>query len=317
MVGGALWSGTDYDADEVRVLTDQARAEGEALQPWQWVLHMQKARSAPLARAALGRMVVWYWLFKKFGAKDWIIFCDRYGMPLRVGKYPRGAMDEEKNALYRAVLTLGKDGGAVLPDGTAIEFIETHARGELPYPKLIEACDFQISKAILGGTLTTEPGDRGARSLGEVHERNETDIANDDGAALSETLRQQLFAPIVGFNLGWDFPVPYCEFPSEEQENLLERAQRDKILAKDLGLPMTKRQLYDAYGIEEPGPDDEVLAPPKPEPSPFQRGGGGEEDEDEEPDDEEAEEMAARLGLDLRDVRALRATKKKSRAWAM
>ena len=314
VLGGGWMARTDYDADEVRVITDAQRTNGEALEPNQWVLHVQKARSAPLARAALGRMVVWWWLFKKFGTKDWMIFCDRYGMPLRLGKYPRGAQDDERAALYRAVLSLGKDGGAVLPEGTAIEFVEAATRGELPYPPMIETCDFQISKAILGGTLTTDAGDRGARSLGEVHERNETDIANDDGHGLSETLRQQLFAPIVGFNLGWDYPVPYCEFPSEEQENLLERAQRDKILAKDLGLPIAKRQMYDVYGIEEPGADDEVLAPPKPQPSPFARGAAG--DEDQEPADDEAEEMAARLGLDLRDVRALAAAKKKSRAWA-
>jgi phage gp29-like protein len=233
-------------------------------------------------------------------------------MPLRVGKYPRGTQDEERRALYNAVLTLGKDGGAVMPEGTSIDFVETHMRGELPQPPLVEACDFQISKAILGGTLTTESGDRGARSLGEVHERNETDIAEDDGPSLCETLRRDLFRPLVLFNLG-DYPIPHAEFPSEEQEDLLERAQRDKILIKELGLPVKLRQVYDTYGWEEPGESDDLLEPPRSEPSRFVRG----EDEDEDEPTAREQRAARLLRLSLDDVRALRDAKKKSRAWAI
>lgn len=338
-LGDPLTQLHDYNADDVRVITDADIVRGEQLEPNQWIVHKSKARSAPLARAALGRMVVWWWLFKRFAAKDWMIFCDRYGGPLRVGKYPRGAQDEERNALYDAVLTLGKDSGAVMPEGTSIEFIETAQRGTLPQPPLVEVCDFQISKAILGGTLTTDAGEKGARSLGEVHERNETDIAEDDGLALAETLRRDLFRPIVGFNLGWDVPVPRIEWPSEEQEDLLARAQRDKIVIKDLGLPVKKRQVYETYGWEEPADDDELLdVAPSGDVGASQAGpqdvadvddggdsgdgggkgaGGSKERARDARDAESALRAASLLGLSLADVVALKAAKKKSARWAM
>ncbi len=55
--------------------------------------------------------------------KDWVIFCEVYGMPLRLGKYDPGASKEDKEALAIAVQTLGTDAAGIISKATEIEFL--------------------------------------------------------------------------------------------------------------------------------------------------------------------------------------------------
>lgn len=259
---GAPGRSIDEDADAVRVLTDAQPVWGEDLEPSQWVLHAHKARSDSLARSSLLRIVAWWFLFKHFSARDWTVFGERYGMPLRVGKYPPGADDQERSALARAIFNLGKDAGAVLPEGSAIEFVESRVSGQLPYERLIRICDEQISKAILGSTLTTDAGERGARSLGEVHSDQTADIIEHDALSLAETLRVQLLTPIVRFNLGDRAPVPEVAFLEDENVDHKARAEVDEILTRSIGLPLAQDYFYRAYDRPRPEGSDALVAPP-------------------------------------------------------
>ena len=55
------------------------------------------------------------------------------------------------------------------------------------------------------------------------------DLVEADAQALSTTLREQLLRPLVGFNFGWDKPVPWFRFRFEEEEDL--KAQRNLFYA--------------------------------------------------------------------------------------
>ena len=253
------------DEDQVRVITDTNRNTGEPLKPYQWVLHEQKAWSVPLARAALFRAITWYYLFKRFLVRDWTIFCEKYGMPLRVGKYHPASDDKERRALWGAVLNMGKDAACIIPDQSTVELIERRPGGTLPYPDLVKHCKTEISTVLLGNPMTTEPGEKGARSLGEVYERSELELAEFDCKNLAATIRRDLCAPIVGFNLGWDFPIPKCEFLFEEQEDLNARSERDERLVR-MGLPVGKSYFYQKYGIPEPEEGEDMIEPSKPPP---------------------------------------------------
>ena len=81
-------------------------------------------------------------------------------------------------------------------------------------------CNAEMSKAILGGTLGSDAGTRGARSLGEVHERNELMIARADAAISASTLRRDLLRPMVEFNFGPSAPVPSFAFAVDPAADL-------------------------------------------------------------------------------------------------
>lgn len=248
------------NSERLRVLTSSAPSDGEPLAPYQWMVHRYKALSATLPRAALLRVVAWPYVFKHYSIRDWAIFAEAYGMPLRVGKYPRGADDKERRAIRRAVFSIGKDAAAIIPADAEIEFVAAkYAAGKVPHEVFARYLDEQMSKAIVGQTLTTEATDRGARALGEVHENVKLEITRADCRALARTVRRKLLRPIVGFNLGWDVPVPTCEFVVEEQHDLLKLAQAHDYVFRKWRVPVDREFVYRTYKVQRPAENSEDL----------------------------------------------------------
>lgn len=253
-----LGSTTDQyaqDQDELRVLCEEQRTDGLPLSSFpagQWVVHKQKAWSQPLARAALFRAVTWYWLFKRFGMKDWAIFLERLGIPPRVGKYPAHADDKERDALWEAVRDLGKDHACIFPDGSTIELMKTDdVQGIGHHEKMVKHCNDEISVCISGSTMSTDQGNRGARSVKEIYSIEEAEQAEFDSKALARTIRDQICAPIVNFNLGPNHPVPEVSFQLDDHDDLGKRSEVDATLSK-LGYPLTVGYVSDKYDLPIP-----------------------------------------------------------------
>ena len=70
-------------------------------------------------------MLSWMYLFKNYDLKDWVSFCEVFGMPLRLGKYSPSASEDDKLALMRALVQIGTDAAGIIPEGTEIEFKES------------------------------------------------------------------------------------------------------------------------------------------------------------------------------------------------
>lgn len=49
-------------------------------------------------------------------------FLETYGLPSKLGKYPAGATAEEKMTLMRAVMSIGRNAGGIVPQGMSIDF---------------------------------------------------------------------------------------------------------------------------------------------------------------------------------------------------
>lgn len=307
---GKPWEQYAQEEDRVRLITDGEPVDGQPLDTYpagQWITHTHKHFSQPLARAALFRTVTWYWLFKKFGIRDWSIFLERYGIPPRMGKYGPGTDTAERNALWEALINLGKDHACIYPDNATIELLEVKRSGGQsdPHGQMLEYCDQQINIAISGNTMSTTQGDRGARSAKEAYQADESQQTEYDCELLAETLRHQLAAPIVQLNLGMDWPVPRLAFLFEEEEDLGQRAERDERL-HGMGYPIPLSYVEETYGIPAAQEGEPVL-PPKTS-APALPG----EDDDEEATEPELQEVAAAA----RALTQLLKSKKKSSSWA-
>lgn len=68
-----------------------------------FVVHIAKAKSGLAIRGGLARLAAWAYLFKNYTLKDWAIFMEAYGHPLRLGKYDSSASAEDRRTLLRAV----------------------------------------------------------------------------------------------------------------------------------------------------------------------------------------------------------------------
>ncbi|MEW5726149.1 MAG: DUF935 family protein, partial [Thermodesulfobacteriota bacterium] len=199
----------DYETLEIRLRTETGSFQGEPWPRFRVALHRYDALSAAVGDTGLFRTLVWLWCFKHYSLKDFAVFCEVYGLPLRLGKYDQGASTQEKDALKLALQALGSDGAGIISRNTEIEFKEITQRvGKIPHLEMIGLVNTEMTIAVLGQTLTTDAGNRGTQALGTVHDQVRLDLVEGDALALEDTVQAEILQPLVGFNFGWDAPLP-------------------------------------------------------------------------------------------------------------
>ena len=256
--------------DTLRIYT-RAHPEGEPAPANKLIIHRYKARSGHPARAGVLRVCAWMYLFKNYTMKDWVAFCEVFGMPLRLGKYAAGSSDEDKAALAQALVQIGTDAAGIIPDGTSIDFVESSKTTSADiYERLARYCDEQMSKAVLGQTLTSDSGG-GSYAQSKTHNEVRHDLTVADCKALAATLRRDLLRPLVLYNFGDDARVPYIRYDCEEAGDLKEAAEIYRTLACEVGLAIPTAYLYKKFSIPTPEGGEEVTqrATPAAAPVPF------------------------------------------------
>lgn len=215
---------------------------GAEIPAWKMLFHRYGGKSGHPARSGIYRVCAWMYLFKNYSIKDWVAFCEVYGMPLRLGKYASGAGKDDKDALVAAIQSLGSDAAGIISKDTEIEFVEAvsgKATGDL-YEALASFANRENSKAILGQTLSAEVGDKGSYAAAKTHEGVRLDLLKADGRALAATIRHQLIRPIVGFNFGWDTACPKYESVWEETEDLNKKSEWvTELLDRNVEMPVS------------------------------------------------------------------------------
>ena len=89
--------------------------------------------------------------------------------------------------------------------------------------QLVTRCEQGMSKAILGGTLTTQAdGKTSTNALGTIHNEVRRDLLTADAMQLAATLTSQLLAPLCLLNLGITDRklLPYWRFDTQEAGDL-------------------------------------------------------------------------------------------------
>ncbi len=258
------------DPTEWRLLDQENPVHGVELEPYRFLTHVAKAKSGFPVQAGLGRVLVWWYLFKNYAVKDWVSYAEIFGAPFRIGKYPMGAKPADITALATSLRKLGVDASAVIPEDMKLELI-TDSRGTAGvdvYERLIVLCERGMSKAVLGQTLTTDEGESGSRALGMVHNEVRQDLVESDARQLARTLKRGLLTPLVHFNFGPDAPVPDFVFdvepPADEKVVAETQETRAKVFAaaRDMGVPVPLAQVREELGLREPQGGEELLPPP-------------------------------------------------------
>lgn len=178
-------------------------ATGAELWPLGWVQHRHRARPGYVARSGLCRMLAWPYLFQNYALGDLAQLLEIYGMPARLGKYPKNATDKEKATLLRAVVAMGKDAAGIVPEGMAIEFLEAAQGSSDVYLAMMNWCERSKSRVILGGTLTSGTGEgTNTNALGNVHERGQASLIRSDVRQYSSSIRKNILFPMAAMNFG-------------------------------------------------------------------------------------------------------------------
>ena len=233
------------------------------LAPFKFIVHVAKAKAGLPVRGGLARAAGWAYLFKNYVLKDWVTFAEIFGQPLRLGKYSPGATEADKQALLSAVANIGTDAAAIIPESMLIEFVETRgAGGAEVYERFCEYLDRQVSKAVLGQTLTTETPHQGggSRAAAQVHDAVRRDIMESDARRLGATLTRDLVRPIVDLNLGPQRHYPRIALGLSADNDVKLFADMVAELA-DRGLRVGQRAVLRRLGLPEAAADEPLLEP--------------------------------------------------------
>lgn len=216
---------------------------------------------------ALMAKCFWPWWFKKYGLKFWMVFLEKFGQPTVKGKFPPGANEEQKDALLAAIEAMASETGVIIPNTQELELMEAQRTGATDsYERFCAYLDRQMSKAVVGGTLSTDEGSSGGgnRALGNVHREALLDLVSDDAQMLEEAVNRCLIRPMIDFNFGVP-PAgqgyPYLHIETQTKDATKDMAMRDQILWQ-MGLPLGKQELYEHYSLTPPEADDDALPPP-------------------------------------------------------
>lgn len=193
--------------------------------PGRFVLYQPRVNGDVPYREGLSRVLVWAALFRSWSIGDWMKLAEIAWKPWRIGTYKKGADKKDVSALINAMQRLTTDGVAWLPETTAIEIAwakKTGASGGGTHDGMANFLGAEMSKAVLGATLTVEQGKVGSHALGEIHNEVRHDIRDADAAGIASALRRTLIAPTVRMNFGKGAAIPGFAFHTDKQVDLVQ-----------------------------------------------------------------------------------------------
>jgi len=249
------------------LLIDEAGRD-QPLPGGKFISAVMRAKSGITPRGGLARVATWCYLFKKYTERDWSIFTQTYGQPLRLGRFPPHASEADRDTLFRAVANIAGDCAAIIPEGMSIDFVTAEAKTSVDlYQQRAEWYDKQVSKAVLGQTSTTD-AEVGGLGSGKEHREVQQDIETADARALTAILNRDLIRPWVTLNFGPQARYPRLRIARPEAEDLKQMAD---ALAPfiDRGLAVPVSWVRGKFGAPEPAEGEETLragGPQTPEP---------------------------------------------------
>jgi phage gp29-like protein len=240
-------------------------ADGAALWPFGWIVHVHRARSGYITRSGLYRVLAWPFLFKNYAVRDLAEFLEIYGLPLRVGTYNPSATKEDKATLLRAVVGIGHDAAAIIPEGMMIDFKNAAQGDNKSFDAMIGLMERTMSKAILGGTLTSGEGEHGTQALGEVHNELRHDLRDADAKQLAASITRQLIYPILAVNKGLSDMrrCPRLVFDTQEGEDIKLYSEAVPKLVS-MGMRIPRDWAHEKLKIPLAGENEDVLVAPQP-----------------------------------------------------
>jgi len=217
------------------------------------------------------RDTVWFqWMMKQKALQYWMKFIERYGMGIRILRYPSGNATAQsemiaigKNLLQDVTVTLPDnsppDSGGHSQYGIEILDPGKGGSGGKLFADLIEGyLAGQIKELIIGQTATTEATASGLGSdVGTRHAETFNRIVRFDALALADTLSSEFVFEINRMNFGDTPHRPRWRFALEDVDS-----EKFMLGVKDyisVGGRVAQRQVREQLGFEEPGKGEDVL----------------------------------------------------------
>ncbi|MDR1457885.1 MAG: DUF935 domain-containing protein [Puniceicoccales bacterium] len=241
-----LWFFENHDG-KLKFLTNEGATSGIPLEAGAWLVTTGDGLMEACSIA---------YLFKHLPLRDWLVYCERNGMPGVKGVTDAAPNTEQWEAARDAVEDFGAEFNALMSKGTDIEAIDLSTKGELPYPKLIDRMDRAISALWRGSDLATLSRESGA---GASLQSDETAILEEDDAGMiSEVLNAQVDRFVIKYLFG-DVPVrAYIKFIPNVKRNVADELNLYRELYK-MGVPISINDIRERFNLATPNAGEQML----------------------------------------------------------
>jgi phage gp29-like protein len=247
----------------LRLIVSDGTFDGEPVPDRKFVVHRHSIDDDdddPYG-VGIGSVLFWPAWFKRQVLAHWLQASEIHAEPTIKAGYQGNYDAARQKELLDALVAARRTRGLVVPESVTVELLEASRGGGVEgFEALSRYLDELMSEAVLGETLSTNSGERGARSLGDVHNSVRTAIAKADADLVCQTINQSLIRWMVEINMpGATPPLLWRDFA--EPDDLDARATRDRTL-HDMGYRPADPATYvsETYGgdwvaaIAEPAP---------------------------------------------------------------
>jgi phage gp29-like protein len=187
------------------------------------------------------------YMFKHLPLKDWLLYCDKHGMPGVQGKTNAAKNSAEWNNMVDAVEAIASDFSCVTSKDDEIAKIDLSQSGELPFPPLVDRMDRAMSALWRGGDLSSMSSTQG-QGQGASVQGDEADLLEQDDAELiSESLNSQIDPWVIRYAIGDETPLAYVKIIVPEKKNTDQDLKIDTFL-RDSGIPLDQQTTVERYG---------------------------------------------------------------------
>ena len=236
----------------LRYIRNDGQTDGEEMRDGEWLVTVGEGVGIPAAIIAMAKRLSW---------NDWLLFSEKCGMPVIIGKTSAQRGTAAWDQLSRAIRAVAPKTGLVADTGSDLSAVPMGAgSGKDTYRELVEVVDRSISALYRGGDLATVSS--GPDSAGVNAQDGESELMDGDGCAMvSETLRDQVEKFVIRFECG-DFE-PLAEIvidPPAEADDVKREMEIDNHLA-GLGVKLSKKDALARYGRTEATDENDALTP--------------------------------------------------------
>lgn len=204
---------------ELRLFTQQEPSNGIAVPDYSFILFRPYSRYEDFYGYPLLRVLWWLTWVKRQLMRWWMMHLERFGSPTLVANPTVNISNPDKAALLLSMKRIKQESALIMPVGCPLDF-ESVADAQTAYQLMINWINMEISKAVLGQTLTIEAGNTGgSRSLGEVQERVGAQIIARDARALEALMNGTVCKWLCELNLGQSYPCPKFVIDTNSDKN--------------------------------------------------------------------------------------------------
>ncbi|MDR1434898.1 MAG: DUF935 domain-containing protein [Puniceicoccales bacterium] len=197
------------------------------------------------------------YLFKHLPLRDWLVYCERNGMPGVKGVTDAIPGTVQWEAARDAVEDFGAEFSALMSQGTSIEAIDLSTRGNLPYAELVDRMDRAISALWRGSDLSTLSR---ASGVGASLQADETTILlEEDAKMISETFNGQLDRHVIRYFFGDVQRKAHIRLITPTSSNRKDEIEIYRTLY-EMGVPLAVEDIREKFGLPTPSDSENILA---------------------------------------------------------